>query len=260
MLWWAGVAVALLIASAVYFLFFTPPTLRIGIADSAGIAAARPARLLVVRFRPDPDIVVLDFPARGAEGAMLNRVTAFLDKQGVPHDRVLSDAELAAAIRASGATPDDYAAPAFPAAGLVRFFRTMARDRVAPNPEEGKLRALVGQLHWFAPGAVGALAVLPGPIRQALAGAAYFVSPAYAVDAERFFHDVLTPGEQEEFRRFLASRGVDTDSSDVVVNRAQAMVVGGRTIPSGIAPGRWEALRAGYVQGIPLDWLKKIAN
>ena len=38
---------------------------------------------------------------------MLNRLAAWAEKDGVPHDRLLTDAELAAVIQASGATPED---------------------------------------------------------------------------------------------------------------------------------------------------------
>lgn len=274
-LWWGAASLVLLILSGVYFIFDTPPSFPLRTADAAEILAAHPARLLFFRFRPDPDVIVLDFPSLREQGRMLNRITALIEKEGMPRDRVLRDGELAATIRASGATPETYASRhAYPASALVRFFRLMAEDRVAPNREESKLRTLLGALHWFMPGAIGALIALPGALPgpghlpgpdpsgradllfRALASAAYFVSPAYAAYAQHFFHDVLTPGEQALFRCFLASRGEDTDLTALVVNETQAALL----FPPpgiGLAPGRLEALRARYWQGIPLGWLKR---
>ena len=268
MLFWAAIAVALLIFSAIYFYFYAPPSFPIRTADAAEILAAEPHQLLFFRFRPDPRVIVLDFPDPLAQGQMLNRITAFLEKAGVPRERVLADDELAASIRAAGATPATYAPThAYSAASLVRFFRLMAEDRVAPNREESELRALIGALHWFAPGAVGALVALPGAgapsararlLSHELANAAYFVSPAYAVHAQRFFQDTLTPSERDFFRHLLAARGDDPDLTDLLVNETQATLL----FPLArilIAPARLQELRTRYRQGIPLGWLKEIA-
>ena len=58
--------------------------------------------LTVFRFADNPKILVLDFASLHEQGKMLNRVAAFVEKAGLPHDRVLTDAELDAAIHARG--------------------------------------------------------------------------------------------------------------------------------------------------------------
>jgi hypothetical protein len=278
MLIWAAAAAGLVVFAAVYFLFLTPPKLRMPTADAAEILAARPAHLLVFRFEPDPNVVVLDFPTLREQGQMLNRVAALVEKAGAPRDRVLTDSELAAAIRASGATPDTYYyGHDYRAADLVRFFRLMALDHVRPNPEERRLRALLAQLRWFAAGAVGAIITLPGPgvapgldpagratiLEHELAHGAYFTIPAYDVYAQHFFHDDLKPAERELFRRFLASEGYDTGISDLVINETQAYLLftaDPRFFNAGVlgmAPARLQDLRRIFWQHIPVAWLKR---
>lgn len=278
MLLWGAAGIIVAILAAIYFLFLRPPTVPVHVADREEILAARPTQLLVFRFRPAQDIVVLDFPTLHQQGEMLNRVAALIEKAGVPRDRVLNDAELAAAIRASGDTPDTYYyGHDYRAADLVRFFRLMARDHIAPNPEERRLRALLGQFHWFQPGAVGAIITLPGPgvapgldpagratiLEHELSHGAYFTVPAYDVYAQHFFYDVLDHSERELFRRFLSSQGYDTAIADLVVNETQAYLMftaDPRFFSAsllGMAPRRLQALRALYWPGIPVAWLKQ---
>lgn len=274
---WAAGAAALVVIAVVYFVFLLPPAFQIRSASSSEILAADPVQLLIFRYDNDPNIVVLDFPSLHQQGAMLNRVAAFVEKAGLPHDRVLSDGELSAAIRASGATPDNYYyGHDYRAADLVRFFRTMARDRIAPDPEERRLKALLRYLNWFAPGAVGAIITLPGPgkapgldaagratiLEHELAHGAYFTIPAYDVYAHNFFHNVLDQKERTAFRRFLAGEGYDTENNDLVVNETQAYLMftpDPRFFSAalvGLTEARLKALRAEFWPGIPVRWLK----
>ncbi len=278
MLLWAAVASGLVVFAAIYFAFLVPPRFQIRSAGRAGILAADPRHLLIFRYSNDPNVVVLDFPNLHQQGEMLNRVAAFVEKAGAPHNRVLTDSELAAAIRASGATPDTYYyGHDYRAADLVRFFHLMARDHVAPDPEERRLRALLAQLHWFAPGAVGAMITLPGPgkapgldergratiLEHELSHGAYFTIPAYDVYANHFFHDVLSPQDRALFRRFLAGEGYDTRITDLVINETQAYLMftpDPRFFSAalvGLTRARLEALRAIFWRGIPLGWLKR---
>ena len=48
---------------------------------------------------------MLDFASLHEQGKMLNRVAAFAEKAGLPHNRVLTDDELAELPSASGAIP-----------------------------------------------------------------------------------------------------------------------------------------------------------
>ena len=93
---------------------------------------------------------------------MLNRVAAFVEKAGLPHDRVLTDAELDAAIRASGETPATYYyGHDYRAADLIRFFALADRAGVALTPEEERLRRLLRQAGWTDTSAAGALISIP---------------------------------------------------------------------------------------------------
>ncbi len=268
---WAAIAASLVILAALDFIFFPTPSLPIGTADAAQILAAHPAKPLYLRFRPDPNIpplniIVIVFPTANQQSATFNRITAFLLRAGIPHDRVLSDPELAAVIHTSGPFT---LAHAYRAADLVRFFRLMALDHVAPNPDERRLHLLLGVLHWSAPGAVGAIVAL-GPSSQAaranllshaLANAAYFVSPAYAVYAQHFFHDTLTLPEQTLFTRYLAAHGYDTDLTNLVVNETQSLLCFTPALDPtaiGLTQPQAQSLRTRFLQKLPLAWLGQL--
>lgn len=252
---WAAIAASLVVLAVLDFAFFPPPTLKIRTATAAEILAAPAAQKLFFRFRPEPKIVVIDFPSAHDEAATLDRATAFLMRQGVPHGRVLTNAELASVLRIS---PDFGNNHAYRAQDLVRFFRLMARDHVTPNREERQLQLLLRELHWSGPGAVGAIVALAPAqsLSRALANAAYIVSPAYAVYAQHFFHDTLTLPEQALFTRFLAAKGYDTDFTDLVVNETQAYLLFPPTTSIGLSPSRLQSLRTRFLQKIPLAWLK----
>lgn len=278
LLLWAAAASVVVIFAIVYFVFLVPPAFQIRLASRAEILAAAPVKLLIFRYDNDPHVVVLDFPNLHQQGEMLNRVAAFVEKAGLPHDRVLSDAELHAAILASGATPDTYYyGHDYRAADLVRFFRTMSEDRVAPDREERRLRALMRHLHWFAPGAVGALITLPGPgkvagldaagratiLEHELSHGAYFTIPAYDAYVQNFFYNVLDQHDRAAFRHFLAGEGYDIQINDLVVNETQAYLMftpDPRFFSAavvGLPEARLERLRAEFWPGIPVAWLKR---
>ncbi|MGH7057762.1 MAG: hypothetical protein ACREFZ_07720 [Acetobacteraceae bacterium] len=278
LLLWSGLAGVIVIVAAAYFIFLTPRVVPIKVANAREILAARPAKLLVFRFRPDPDVIVLDFPTLHQQGEMLNRVAALVEKASAPRDRVLTESQLAAVIKASGATPDTYYyGHDYRAADLVRFFHLMQQDHVAANPEERWLRALLGQLHWFRAGAVGAIITLPGPgaapgldasgratiFEHESSHGAYFTIPAYDAYAHRFFYHVLTTPERELFRRFLAGEGYDTAITDLVINETQAYLMftpDPRFFSAalvGMYPQVLQALRETFWRNIPVPWLKR---
>ena len=94
-------------------------------ADEATILAHVAQHLTVFRFDANPHIIVLDFPTLRMQGEMLNRVASLIEKAGLPHDRVLTDAELDAAIRERGDTMETYYyGHDYRADALARFFAT----------------------------------------------------------------------------------------------------------------------------------------
>lgn len=278
MLVWAIAAAVVVIAVAVYYVFLRPPAFQIRSADRAEILAADPQHLLIFRYSHDPHIVVLDFPSLHQQGQMLNRVAAFVEKADVPHDRVLTDAELAAAIKKSGSTPDDYYyGHDYRAADLARFFHLMALDHVAPDPEERRLHALMGFLRWSAPGAVGALITLPGPgkapgldakgratiLEHELSHGAYFTIPAYNAYVHRFYETGLDANDRAAFRKLLVSEGYDKAIHDLIINETLAYLMftpDPRFFSAavvGLPPARIEALREAFWPGIPVGWLRR---
>src|SRR5580698_9737528 len=63
-------------------------------ADEATILAHVAEHLTVFRFAANANIVVLDFPSLRMQGEMLNRIASLTEKAGLPHNRVLNDADL----------------------------------------------------------------------------------------------------------------------------------------------------------------------
>ncbi|MDA8248758.1 MAG: hypothetical protein M0Z28_06220 [Rhodospirillales bacterium] len=256
-----------------------PTAFPIGTADEATIRDHAAATLTVFRFAPDPAIVVLDFPTLHAQGAMLNRVAALIEKAGLPRDRVLTDAELDAAIRASGDSPDTYYfGHDYPAAALVRFFALADAGHVTLNAEEEQLRALARQLGWTRADAVGALISLPQVPQEAVAAldaaaratilhhelshGLFFTDPAYAEYVRRFWDTTLTAAERDAVRRFLASEGYDTGDEVLTYNEMQAYLLFTgdprfcRAANLGMTPERRTDLAQAFLRDMPPGWLR----
>ena len=138
------------------------PPFDITTADEAAILAApRPVAAGVpLRRRAARAGAVL--PSLRQQGRMLDRLGAFVEKAGLPRDRVLTDAELDAAIRQSGDTEETYYyGHDYRVADMARFFAAADRDGIVLHPEEVRLRALLQQEGMLRPGAVGALISIP---------------------------------------------------------------------------------------------------
>lgn len=254
------------------------PAFALGFADEAAILADPAEHLSLFRFAADPRIVVLDFPALAPQGRMFNRVAALTEKAGLPRDRVLSDDELDAAIRASGDTAATfYYGHDYPAAALVRFFALADSGHIALDADEERLRALLRQLGWFDPHADGALISLsregadPGVTASAraailhheLSHGAFFVDPAYADYVRTFWRTALTAAEREAVTRFLASEDYDGADETLMVNEMQAYVMFTDDprffLPAnfGMSAARRAALRAAFRRDLPVGWLRE---
>ena len=254
-----------------------PPAAALPSADEAAILADRPDHLTLFRFAPDPAVLVLDFPSLDQQGRMLNRVAALTEKAGLPRDRVLSDAELDAAIRAHGDTVATfYYGHDYPVSALARFFALADRDHIALGAPEEELRALLRGLGWFAPDAGGALISLSRqgadpditpPVRAAilhheLSHGAFFAEPAYADYVRGFWHTALTEAERAAVKTFLGSEDYDTADEDLMANEMQAYLMFTDDphffLPSniGMSEARRAALRAAFRRDLPLPWLR----
>lgn len=256
-----------------------PPHMAVADGDEASILASRASDLQVFRFGAEPRVLVLSFPTLHAQGQMLNRLGAFVEKAGVPRNRVLTDPELTAAILRSGETPDTYNyGHDYSAAELARFFAAAARDGVALRPEEQTLGALLVQEGMLAPGAVGAVISIPPEtadppvgaaaratiLRHELSHGAYFTDPAYTAYAQRFWQTALTDAQRAGFRRFLASEGYDGADEDLMMNETQAYLVHTRNRQffdprmAGLTEVEAERLRDAFLHDMPDGWLARL--
>jgi hypothetical protein len=246
-------------------------------ADEATILAARPADFQVFRYTAAPHVLVLSFGGLHAQGRMLDRLGAFVEKTGLPHDRVLDEQDLQAAIRWSGDTEDTYYyGHDYRAADIARFFALADRDGLVLHPEEETLRRLLTQQGMLVPGAAGAIISIPPetvspPIDAAaratilhheLSHGVYFTDPAYAAYARRFWQDTLTEAQRAAFRRFLGGEGYDTTNEDLMLNEAQAYLVHTpdpryfRPELVGLNEAEAKRLRDLFRSGSPVPWLE----
>ena len=254
-----------------------PPTFDIATADEAAILAARSTVLQVFRSSAAPAVLVLSFPTLGEQGRMLDRLGAFVEKAGLPRERVLSDAELDAAIRQAGDTWETYYyGHDYRAADLVRFFSVADQGGIALNPEEVRLRALLEREGMLTPGAVGALISIPPEVetppvdatsratilRHELSHGIYFTDPRYATYTRSFWEQILNDAQRAGLRRFLGSEGYDTANEDLMMNEAQAYLV--HTLDprffqpplAGLSDAEAARLREVFLRGMPDGWLK----
>ncbi|HKM64973.1 MAG TPA: hypothetical protein VJY39_21045 [Acidisphaera sp.] len=253
------------------------PRFTVAAADERTILATQATGLVVFRYADDPHVLVLSFPSLLAQGRMLNRVAAFVEKAGMPHDRILSEAELDAIMtRTHDSEATFYLGHDYRAADLARFFATAARNGVPLRPEETVLRALLEQEGMLAPGAVGAVISIPPdgtqpPIDDAaratilhheLSHGLYFTDPGYAAFVRVFWDSVLTDAQRAGFRRFLGGEGYDTGIDDLMVNETQAYLMHTqdprffRPALAGLTDAEANALRRRFVRDMPASWLK----
>ncbi len=245
-------------------------------ADEAELREHDPAVLGVFRFAPNPAILVLDFPELATQGAMLNRIAAWAEKAGQPRDRVLGDAELAASIHASGATPDTYYyGHDYRGSDIVRFFALADRDHVALRPEEEQLRRLM-KTAGDEPFGFGALITVPRAhpqtridagsratiLHHELAHGEYFTNAAYASYVALVWQTVLTADERAKVRAYLRRDGYDPALEDLMINEMQAYLIhtpdprffNERAL--GIPQARLAAIRQAFAAGMPSCWLR----
>jgi len=249
----------------------------IATATEAAIDAELPGDPKTVRFALNPTILVFDFASLAQQGAMLNRVAALVEKAGMPRDRVLTDAELASAVLASGATPETYYyGHDYRVADIARFFELADRDHVALDPDEELLRQTLAGQGLLKPGAVGALISIPALgsdqlvdaqaratiLHHELAHGEYFTVPAYADYTRHFWQDALTEQDRASFRKFLADDGYDDRNEDLMMNEMQAYLMHTRdprffsAKAVGIPEERLRWLQAQFLLGMPAGWLR----
>jgi hypothetical protein len=286
---WLGATAGLSLAAALV-LFFMPraPVSKAGsehnesgfdaaitTADETAILDAPADRLAVFRLTHAPSVLVIAFPSLHDQALTLDRVGAFVEKAGMPHDRVMSDAELQSRIRQVGETFDTfYYGHDYRAADLQRFFAAAKAGGVTLDAQERGLESLLRSQGLLEQGASGAVISLPPlsaepPVdaveratilRHEVSHGVYFTNAAYAGYTGRFWSDVMTERERDAFRKMLGGEGYDTSNDDLMRNEMQAYLVHtpDRRFfnPSGLGIDA-EALRRRFVAGMPADWLKE---
>jgi len=279
-LWFAGGGVAGLGAAAFgsAMLLDGGKKLPIDTETEAEIDQEQPCGAKISRLAPDSDVVVIDFASLLAQGLTLDRLAAFVEKANVPHDRLLDDAALAAALKASGDTVETYYyGHDYQAADIARFFNLADSEGIALNPHELWLRRLMRQLGWLVPGANGAiitLAAAGGPVppemrtvilRHEISHGAFYTVPAYRRYSEDFWAS-LTDSDRAAFTRFLGSQGYDTSLTELMLNETQAYLIFTRDprFFNAAAIGKTEAaveqLRQGFIDNMPDFWLRPLAT
>ncbi|WP_158924836.1 hypothetical protein [Acidisphaera sp. S103] len=256
------------------------PALQIPIqtATIPEIDAHRGTTPTLFHLQEDPDVLVLDFPNLHDQAQMLNRIAALIEKADMPRDRVVTEPELDAHIRAAGGDPDAYYyGHDYRAADLARFFQLAADEKIPLNPQETWLRDTLDHAGWLAPKANGALISIPGItgvidaasrttiFRHELSHAVYFTDPAYVDLTQRFWTTMLNDTERAAMTAFLGKDGYDTKDEDLMANEGQAYLIHTRDpryfMPAmvGIDPTREATLRGTFVNTIPEPWLKASA-
>jgi hypothetical protein len=255
------------------------PAFPIEIATEQQIRDHTATALTIFRFADNPRVLVLDFASLRDQGRMLNRVAALVEKVGLPRDRVLSDSELDQAIRSQGDTIETfYYGHDYGADSVARFFALADRDQIELDPAEERLRALLHQEGWFAPGVSAALisltAVGADPkvteaaraaiLRHELSHGEFFSNPVYAEYVHNFWLTALTAGERAAFRSFLAGEEYDASQEELMFNEMQAYLMFTRDAlffaPSqaGLTPARLVELQTQFLNGMPRGWLRNI--
>ena len=255
----------------------TPPVVTVRLADEAEILANDTDGITAFRFSPNRRVLVLDFASLLEQGLMLNRAAALVEKAGLPRDRVLGDAELDAAIAASGDSMETYYfGHDYAAADLARFFALADRDGVRLRPQEEWLRGLLRQEGMLAPDARGALISIPrvgaaagvdaalraAILRHELSHAEYFSNPGYARYVRQFWREGLDEAGREVFRRYLTAQNYDPAIEDLMANEMQAYLM--HTTDSrlfsaaslGVAVGVMDRWQASFLLGMPNGWLR----
>lgn len=246
-------------------------------AGEASIAANVPTTLTLFRFAANPKVLVLDFPTLLQQGEMLNRIAAMVEKRGLPHDRVLTDSQLDAAIKLHGDTVSTYYyGHDYPAADLARFFKQADRQGVKLGPQEELLRQILTDQGFLVPGSQQALISIPrvdsapgidavmraSILEHELSHGEFFSDPAYAAYTRRFYTTILPEAARNAFRTFLISQEYDPSVPDLIANETQAYLMNTsdprlfNAAEVGMTDAQLHTLRESFFAGMPPGWLR----
>ena len=219
------------------------------------LAADKVADGRVLRLSDNLAVLAIEFPNLLAQGLTFNRVAALIEKKGGPRDRVLTDAELARFVAATGDNTETfYLGHDYTDIDLGRFFSAVASQQLTLNAQELWLRSLLlqqGVLSEPSPGhfaAIGRQAVisfsavqpddLATPQDEAIdaqrrasvllhefSHAQFFTRPDYQKVCWSFWTDALDDSERAQFRTYLDSQEYDAANEALMVNETQALLM-----------------------------------
>lgn len=237
----------------------------------AEILASTPSQAVLVRLQAQPRIHILLFPDLESQGATLNRLAALIEKRGLPRDRVLSDAELAAAIGAAQSTPATYYyGHNYRLVDVERFFVLAQQQGVVLGQQELWLKEQLSRWRLIDPAATdSALISVPGirgPVdalarqtilRHEIGHGHFFIHPAFAEHVRRTWRRDFTAVDRAAFTAFLAREGYDPTQEDIMINESMAYLIFTSNdqffSPGdvGLSPERIARLRAMLLHGAP---------
>ena len=241
------------------------------LASEAEILEMHPTSPRVVRLREEPRIFVILFPDLDTQGAALNRVAALIEKQGLPRDRVLTDAELDTAVRAHGGSAATYYyGHNYRGEDLAHFFALVDRQGIALNSRERWLREQLEQLPSLGLDAASVAFVgVPGldervdaRMRRAilhheLGHGIFFTRPVFAAHITRVWRYAFTAADRAALTAFLSRAGYDPMQEELMVNEAMAYLLFTpderffSAAELGLPRERLDELRAMMLEGAP---------
>ena len=238
--------------------------------------AAQTEETRLYRFAASPSVIVVLFDTLHDQALTFNRVGAFVEKAGAPHDRVLDDAALQRAITASGDSFDTYyLGHDYSVADLRRFFSYADQEHLVLRPAETWLRTRLSALRLMSDDGAGAVVSVP-PIdaradldlpgrrtilRHELSHGVYFTDRHYAAYVASFWWTVLTEAERQTIASFLERQGYDPANQDLMRNECQAYLAftdDARYFSAaalGMPEQRLAELRRAFFKGLPSGWL-----
>lgn len=213
----------------------SPPPLL----TEAEILALAPETPRMLRLRENPRVFVLLFPTLEAQGAALNRIAALIEKAGLPRDRLLDDAELAAAIARSGeAAATWYLGHDYNGTDLARFFALAERDGLRLGATELWVRDRFRAARALVPeGEEVAListanadarmdpAMRAAILRHEIGHGHFFTRPELARHVLGVWRTRFTEAERRAFRQFLAREGYDASNETLMANETMAYLL-----------------------------------
>jgi hypothetical protein len=286
-----GLAALVVIGAAGYFLYgydkraagdnaaalTAPAKPATPLRSEADILAQVSDSVIVSRFAPNPNILVLDFPNLKAQGEAFNRMAAYIEKRGVSRERVLNDRELAEAIAEDNSTVETYYyGHDYRQADVVRFFAAADGQNLKLSRAEEDLRGILGREGLLTGNADEAVITIPREgsdpfvdaagraslLRHELSHGEYFTHPAYAAYVLQFWNTVMTDADRAAFQGFLTRQGYDPDNKDLMANETQAHLMN-TTDPRyfnapacGLPVARINALRTAFLEKMSAGWLR----